>query len=340
MIPTAIGKLWEVKSIMNNWSGNPETGPDRPFRHFRHKLSALVVLLVIALTSLGVIGSDLYSVGVSQVGILVNPYTGDFSGPIAGPTLAWKSVPWVNVVIISTAVQTIQMVGPGSNINVLTRDNLNVSLDVTLRYQVMASNVIALYKRYPGLSWEDNTLVPLVRSSVRDVVANYTADELQAVRAQIQAGVEAKLTMSLATEPSLADDIQLVEINVRDIVLPNSFLAAIQAKLNAQQQLLQAQFSAQQLIVTALGQRNATIIAAQAQANATLIQASANAQSISDIISQVETQTKTTWNSTQVAAFTNMYTELQLLSKLAGQNLYIFVGSPNGSLIIPTRTGP
>src|SRR5205823_10895073 len=93
------------------------------------------------------------------------------------------------------------MVGPGNNINVLTRDNLNVSLDVTIRYQVMAANVITLYKHYPALSWEDNALVPLIRSSVRDVVANYTADELQAVRAQIQAGVENKLTTSLATEP-------------------------------------------------------------------------------------------------------------------------------------------
>jgi len=118
--------------MINNWNGNQEAGSDRPFRHFRHRLAALVVLLIIALTSLGVIGSDLYSVGVSQVGILVNPYTGDFSGPVAGPTLAWKSVPWINVVIVSTSVQTIQMVGPGNNINVLTRDNLNVSLDVTV----------------------------------------------------------------------------------------------------------------------------------------------------------------------------------------------------------------
>ncbi len=325
--------------MMNNWSGNIETGSISPFRHF-NRVAALVIFLVIALTSLGVIASDIYTVGVSQVGILVNPYTGEFSGPVSGPTLAWKSVPWINVVIVSTAVQTIQMVGAGNNINVLTRDNLNVSLDVTVRYQVMATSVIALYKRYPALSWEDNTLVPLIRSSVRDVVANYTADELQAVRAQIQAGVETKLATSLASEPSLANDIQLVEINVRDIVLPNSFLAAIQAKLNAQQQLLQAQFQAQQLVVTAIGQRNATIIAAQAQANATLIQASATAQSISDIIAQVEAQTGTTWNSTQVAAFTNMYTELQLLSKLTGENLYIFVGSPNGSLIIPTKSGP
>ena len=330
----------EVKSTINNWEGNRENRADMSLVRFPRRLAAFVIPLIIALTSLGLIAANIYTVGVSQVGILVNPYSGDFSGPVAGPTLAWKSVPWVNVVIVSTAVQTIQMVGAGNNINVLTRDNLNVSLDVTIRYQVMATNVITLYKHYPGLSWEENTLVPLIRSSVRDVVANYTADELQAVRAQIQAGVENKLTTSLASEPSLANDIQLVELNLRDIVLPNSFLTAIQAKLNAQQQLLQAQFQAQQLVVTALGQRNATIIAAQAQANATLIQALANAQSISEIISQVETQTGTTWNSTQVATFTNMYTELQLLSKLTGQNLYIFVGSPNGSLIIPTKSGP
>ncbi len=325
---------------MSIWSGTSYTGTNKKFSRPRSMVAVLAILLVIAMSTLGVIASDIYTVGVSQVGILVNPYTGEFSGPVAGPTLAWKSAPWINVVIISTSVQTIQMVGSGQNINVLTRDNLNVSLDVTVRYQIMATNVIALYKRYPGLSWEDNALIPLIRSTVRDVVANYTADELQAVRAQIQAGVETKLTASLASEPSLANDVQLIEINVRDIVLPNSFLQAIQAKLNAQQQLLQAQFQAEQLVVTAIGQRNATIIAAQAQANATLVQASANAQSITTIVSQVEAKTGTTWNSTQVAAFTNMYTELQLLSKLTGQNFYIFIGSPNGSLIIPTKTGP
>src|SRR6266496_5237137 len=180
---------------------------------FPRRLAAFVILLIIALTSLGFIASNIYTVGVSQVGILVNPYTGEFSGPVAGPTLAWKSVPWVNVVIVSTAVQTIQMVGPGNNINVLTRDNLNVSLDVTIRYQVMAANVITLYKHYPALSWEDNALVPLIRSSVRDVVANYTADELQAVRAQIQVGVESKLTTSIETEPSLVNDRQGVVRN-------------------------------------------------------------------------------------------------------------------------------
>src|SRR2546427_348842 len=144
---------------------------------FPRRLAAFVILLIIALTSLGLIAANIYTVGVSQVGILVNPYTGEFSGPVAGPTLAWKSVPWVNVVIVSTAVQTIQMVGSGNNINVLTRDNLNVSLDVTIRYQVMSTNVITLYKHYPALSWEDNALVPLISSSVNNSSSLPSANE-------------------------------------------------------------------------------------------------------------------------------------------------------------------
>src|SRR5947208_5648581 len=95
--------------MINNWNGNQEAGSDRPFRHFRHRLAALVVLLIIALTSLGVIGSDLYSVGVSQVGILVNPYTGDFSGPVAGPPPRLEERP-MNQRIISLNLITNQPV--------------------------------------------------------------------------------------------------------------------------------------------------------------------------------------------------------------------------------------
>src|SRR5438046_9942060 len=103
---------------------------------FPRRLAAFVILLIIALTSLGLIAANIYTVGVSQVGILVNPYTGEFSGPVAGPTLAWKSVPWVNVVIVSTSFQAIQIVGRGNNINVMTRAQLKVSVALDIPYQV------------------------------------------------------------------------------------------------------------------------------------------------------------------------------------------------------------
>ena len=93
--------------MINNWEGNRENRANMSLVRFPRRLAAFVILLIIALTSLGLIAANIYTVGVSQVGILVNPYTGEFSGPVAGPTLAWKSVPWVNVVIVSTAVQTI-----------------------------------------------------------------------------------------------------------------------------------------------------------------------------------------------------------------------------------------
>lgn len=319
-----------------------------------NKALGFLALIIIGAIALGVVGIiTTYSVPVNSAGILIDKWHGGFTGPIGGPvTVYFQKAPWQDLVVVSTAVNTVQLEstagGSYGSVNVLTHDNLNVSVDVTFRYQVGAQNLIPLYQHYTALSWEQDTIIPIIRATVRDVVANYTADEIQTFRPQIQAGVESELTKQLLTEPSLASDIHIVELNIKEIALPTSYLAAIQAKLNAQQSLLQAQFSAEQLVVTALGQRNATIIAAQAQANATVIQANAQGTSVANLIVQIESQTCPTkavscmWNATQIAAFTNTYTTLKLLSQLTGQNLYIFIGSPSGGIIVPTatKTGP
>jgi regulator of protease activity HflC (stomatin/prohibitin superfamily) len=284
-----------------------------------------------------------YSVPVSSVGVLFNTYNGQVSGPFPAGTQFFQKAPWVNVYIIPTSVQTIYLFNSNnasdySKVYVLTHDNLEINFEVNLRYQINATNAVSLFRKFPSLNWETAAIIPHIRTAARTVVAGLDAPNIQDSQAQIQTDISTNVTNSIANDPSLASAIEIVSIQVTDIILPSSFLSAIQDKLNAQQQLLQAQFQAEQLVVIANGQRNATIIAAEANANATIINANAQSQSISNIILQVETQTHTTWNSTQVAAFTNLYTELKLLSNLTGQNLYIFLGTPNGQIIIPTQS--
>lgn len=308
----------------------------------------ILILIVLAIIVIAVIGfTTTYSVGVSQSAILVDPYSGSISGPVNGPiTQFFAKAPWVNVVTFSTSVQTIQLQGNSTGVFVLSQDNLEIEFDVNFRYQLSASHLIDLYKKFPGQNWQSAAIEPHIRAAFRDVVAQYPADKIQIVRDQIQTGVEREIIGNIGNDTALASGVTVSSTQITDITLPTSFLNAIQNKLNAQQKLFQAQFEADQLIVTALGQRNATIIAAQAQANSTLIQATAQSQSIANIITQIEVSTCPTkasscmWNSTQIATFTNLYTELKLLSNLTGQNLYIFLGSPTGNLIIPTKTGP
>src|SRR5437660_10869049 len=264
-------------------------------------IGALIILGMIAIISAATAAASFYSVGVSQVAILVNQQSGDFSGPIIGPTFGWKSPFFVNVVIISTSTQTISLVNTtkdqsqSNGIFVLSQDNLEIEFDVNFRYQINANHAIDLYKKFPGQNWENSAIIPHIRTAFRDIVSKYPAEQVaSSARAAIQTGVEQEIAQNIGNDTSLSGAIQVVATQVVDITLPGSFLNAIQNKLNAQQQLAQAQFQAEQLVVTALGQKNATIIAAEAVANATLIQAQANAQSITNIISQVETATHTT----------------------------------------------
>src|SRR5437660_1143512 len=98
-------------------------------------IGALIILGMIAIISAATAAASFYSVGVSQVAILVNQQSGDFSGPIIGPTFGWKSPFFVNVVIISTSTQTISLVNTtkdqsqSNGIFVLSQDNLEIECD-------------------------------------------------------------------------------------------------------------------------------------------------------------------------------------------------------------------
>jgi regulator of protease activity HflC (stomatin/prohibitin superfamily) len=303
----------------------------------------LFLVLIVAITSAVLGTTTTYTVPVSSVGVLFNTYSGQITGPFPSGTQFFQKYPWVTLYIIPTSVQTIYLsdnnnASDNAKVYVLTHDNLEINFEVNLRYQINATNAVNLFRKFPSLNWETAAIIPHIRTAARTVVAGIDAPNIQNSQAQIQTDIAGNITLAINGDTSLASAINIVSIQVTDITLPGAFLAAIQNKLNAQQQLLQAQFQAEQLVVLAEGQKNATIIAAEAQANATVIQANAQSQSISNIILQVETTTHTTWNSTQVAAFTTLYSELRLLSNLTGQNMYIFLGSPNGQIIIPTQS--
>jgi len=301
----------------------------------------ILVILVITLIAVSIIAvTTTYSIGISQVGILVNTYSGEVSGPVAGPTTQFfAKAPWVNLITLSTSVQTVVLEGNSTGVFVLSKDNLEIEFDINFRYQVNANHAIDLYRKYPSVNWQDSAIIPHIRAAFRDIVAGYPADQIQIVRDQIQAGVETELAFRLNNDTSLKDSLTVVATQITDITLPNSFLNAIQAKLNAQQALLQSQFDAQKLITLAQGQANATIAQAQGLAeaqiiqamgtrNATIIVADGTSTSILNIASSLHL------NSTQTATLTQTYVFMQQLQALCiqtnnpCQNMIMFIGNP------------
>jgi len=300
----------------------------------------ILILLILSIIAIGIVAlSTTYSVGISEVGILVNTYSGDVSGPVPGPrTSFFSKAPWVNLITLSTSVQTVTLEGTSTGVFVLSKDNLEIEFDINFRYQINANHAIDLYRKYPSLNWQESAIIPHIRAAFRDIVAGYPADQIQIVRDQIQSGVEHELSQRLNNDTSLANSMTIVSTQITDITLPKSFLEAIQAKLNAQQALLQSQFDAQKLITLAEGQANATIaqatglaqaqiIQAMGTRNATIIVANGTATSIMNIASSLHL------NSTQTAALTQTYVFMQQLQALCiqtnnpCQNMIMFIGN-------------
>ncbi len=300
-------------------------------------LLAFIVIGIIAIVIAGF--TTTYSVGVSEAGILVNTIDGSFSGPITGPTTQFfQKAPWVNLITISTSVQTITLQGNATGVFVLSKDNLEIEFDVNVRYQVSASHVIDLYKKFPGQTWQNDAIIPHIRAAFRDIVAGYPADQIQIVRDNIQSGVEQELASRIGNDTSLAHAVNIVTTQITDITLPSSFLNAIQLKLNAQQAFLQASFEASKIVLLAQAAANASIQQALGIKASQLIIANGTAQSILYISNQLGL------NQNQTAALTQTYVFMQQLQALCAasnapcQNLVLLLGSSNGTFFqIPVK---
>lgn len=308
------------------------------------RIGGIVGLVVIVLVIVGLVASSYYSVGVSQQAIIVNPYDQTVTLGATGPTAFASKNPFASIVLFSTAIHTVTL-DHENTITGLTKDNLNVTFDVVVNYNVRGDKVIDLYKKYPSNNpvgtIEDSRIIPIIRASVRDVVAIYSAENLQTVRAELQLGIESRINQTLTSDPSLVNAIIVGQINLKHIGLPNSYLASINAKLSAQQDQQRAVFEAQTTVIQAQARANATIQQALGNARAIVIQADATRQSQIIVTNGTATAineiaTRLNLNATQRANLVQTYVFMQQLQQLCAQagnpcaNMFLFIGA-NGT---------
>lgn len=115
-----------------------------------------------------------------------------------------------------------------------TNDGQNIDVDLTIIYSLRAKEVPALHQQI-GPRYEDQILLPQVRSEARIVVGSYSAEEIYQgkVRNAIQDGIREKLVYSLAKYPA----IQIDEALLRHFSFANDFENKIAEKKLASQQV-------------------------------------------------------------------------------------------------------
>lgn len=134
--------------------------------------------------------------------------------------------PWNDVFKFQIAEKSIE-----ETMDVLSKDGLSIKIDVTLRYRPIPSKIGFLYRSFKD-DYVNDLIRPEVRSAVREVIGQYTPEELYASKRQ-----EIEDKIDVMTENILRENyIEQKTLLFRSITLPLKIKESIESKLEADQE--------------------------------------------------------------------------------------------------------
>jgi len=141
----------------------------------------------------------------------------------------------------------------------LTKEGLNVDLDITVLYHLNETDASDVYKNV-GLNYEEKIIRPAIRSSIREVIAQYEAKDIYSEK-RSEATIKIEESLRVKMEPR---GIVLEEVLLRNVKLPANLAKSIQEKLQAEQEAQKYDFllekekkEAERKVIEAKGQRDA-----------------------------------------------------------------------------------
>jgi prohibitin 2 len=247
---------------------------------FFKKIVVVIIIVMVAVVSVAILTSAYQTVPTGYQGVVLawgNPVRTVGSGlntilPIA------EDIELVNIQVQSATAQE----------SAASSDLQEVTTAVTVNYQLDAAYAKEIYTNLRN-QYESRVIIPAMQDALKASTANFQASELitqrEAAKTTFQTLLNAKLSQY---------HINIVSVAITDFQFSESFKAAIEAKVTAEQNALAAKnkleqigYEAQQQVIQATANSTAIVTMATANANATVISANATAQAVQTIQAQL-----------------------------------------------------
>jgi regulator of protease activity HflC (stomatin/prohibitin superfamily) len=303
-------------------------------------LMRIIVIIGVAIAIIALIGfTMIYQIGVGQAGMVVDPLTGSISDPVLGPTFGLKA-PWTSLTTVEYARETLGMWGDATDefadypsIDCFSNDQLEMQVDIMIRWSIDPTKLVDLYRSFPSLNWEGKAVASLVREHVRYITKQYTAVQTIELRDQIGLEIEQELIRAINEATSLRGAIIDIEVDLRNVALPPRYTTAIEDKLAAQQLKIQAEFEAERKIIQADASATALLIGANATAQQKIIDGQGIRQAIDVLVAEHSITEE------DYTEFLDLYVYLKTLETLAeNENMNFIVGVEGENLLIQPTT--
>ena len=232
------------------------------------RLRSLGGTAIIVGVAVAVLSSAFVVVPAGNVGVVFNVFSG-VQNRAFRPGVHFV-VPFVQqVTLLNTREQAIDF-GDADAINALSKEGLQIVTEATIRFKIAPGEAPLIYETL-GVDFESTLIRPIVRSVIRDAIADYNAAELISTqRTEVQQQIVGELESNLAE-----NNIVLENALLRDIRIPELITRAIEEKQAAEQQVQveanrreQSRIAAERAVIEAQGQRDAAIAQAEGEAQA------------------------------------------------------------------------
>ena len=201
-----------------------------------------LIFLGLAVIALGIALSTVVQIGVGQVG--VQTLFGQVQNRVLAPGLSIVN-PLVDVTRFDTRTQNYTMsavhgegdVAGDDAIRVLSADGLEVVIDLTVLYHVVAAKAPQILATI-GEDYQDKIVRAISRTRIRDNAVYYDAVALYSTRRE-----EFQTRILNAIEKDFRNSgLQLDQLLIRNIQLPQSVKRSIESKISAEQDAQKMQF--------------------------------------------------------------------------------------------------
>ena len=191
----------------------------------------VIMIGIIALIVIGVVvGSAVQIVDAGHRGVLLHWNAVDLTVQPLSEGLHFVT-PFADSVI-QMEIRTLKFVKATS---AASKDLQTVSTEITVNYHPAPNSVNTLFQSV-GLDYESRVITPTVEEVVKQVTANYNAEELITKRPQVKADIEADISSRLS-EFNIVTEI----VSITDFQFSALFAQAIESKVEAEQKAFKAE---------------------------------------------------------------------------------------------------
>lgn len=199
------------------------------------KLKKIILIVVSVIVLMIVISKSSKTIDAGEAGVLFKPFGGGVDVENTYGEGFHVIAPWNKIITYEVRQQEAK-----ESMSVLSSNGLEITVDVSAWYQPSYVQLALLHKE-KGQDYVQRLVLPALRAATRSVIGRYTPEEIYSSKRDIiQQEIHFETGKILKTQY-----VQLNEILVRDITLPNKIKSAIENKLEQEQQSLEYEFKLQ-----------------------------------------------------------------------------------------------